>query len=307
MVRWVFLCLVLCGILLLLHACLSGESNLHSGQTVRVYNTETQELMTMDLEEYLVGVVSAEMPASFHMEALKAQAIAARTFAISRMQHPSPKVTALHKDAQLSTSPETCQAWIGEETQRNRWGDQYTKYHKKIVRAVAETAGEVLCYEGTLIEPLYHASCGGGLTEAAVDVWGNEKPYLVSVACNHPDDPHTQQTVTMSLQEMRQRLGIGTTAGSTTIQLLSSTASNRVKTVRIGEKQFTGIQVRNLLGLKSTLFRWDIHGTQVTFTTNGYGHGVGMCQYGADYYGAQGQSYRQILQRYYPGTEITKI
>ena len=275
-----------------------------------VYNVETSQLMALDLEQYLVGVVAAEMPASFEIEALKAQAVAARTFTVSRMENPNPNVTALDAQAQLSTSPETCQAWISEEEQQARWGKQYKTYHRKIVQAVAETTGEVLRYDGALIEPLYHASCGGGRTENAEDVWGNAKPYLVSVSCNHPADPHTQQQTTMTLQEMEQKLGVSDAAAAGAfgdfIQLVSSTASNRVKSLRVGDKIFSGSQLRSALGLKSALISWTIDGDQITFTTNGYGHGVGLCQYGANYYAEQGDSYQKILARYYPGTQLSK-
>ena len=313
--RLTWLAVVLCGIVIYCAAGLvdylpAPEPELQSGRTVQVYNVETSQLMALDLEQYLVGVVAAEMPASFEIEALKAQAVAARTFTVSRMENPNPNVTALDAQAQLSTSPETCQAWISEEEQQARWGKQYKTYHRKIVQAVAETTGEVLRYDGALIEPLYHASCGGGRTENAEDVWGNAKPYLVSVSCNHPADPHTQQQTTMTLQEMEQKLGVSDAAAAGAfgdfIQLVSSTASNRVKSLRVGDKIFSGSQLRSALGLKSALISWTIDGDQITFTTNGYGHGVGLCQYGANYYAEQGDSYQKILARYYPGTQLSK-
>lgn len=286
------------------------EPELDSGRTVQIYNMETHKLMALDLEQYLVGVVAAEMPAGFDTEALKAQTVAARTFTVSRMANPNPNVTALNEKAQLSTSPETCQAWISEAEQKDRWGKHYKEYHRKIVQAVHDTAGEVLRYDGALIEPLYHASCGGGKTEDAEAVWGNAKPYLVSVTCNHPADPHTQQKTTMSLKEMDKKLGVSDTAAAGSfgdfMQLLSSTASNRVKSLRVGDKTFSGGELRSALNLKSALISWNIDGDQITFTTDGYGHGVGMCQYGANYYAQQGDSYQQILARYYPGAQLSK-
>lgn len=303
-------CIVLYQVAGLVDTLPELEPELDSGRTVQVYNMETHKRMALDLEQYLVGVVAAEMPASFDTEALKAQTVAARTFTVSRMANPNPKITALDAEAQLSTSPATCQAWISEAEQKKRWGKRYKEYHHKIVQAVAETSGEVLRYNGELIEPLYHASCGGGKTEDAEEVWGNAKPYLVSVACNHPVDPHTKQQTTMSLQEMEQKLGVNETAAAGSfgdfIQLLSSTASNRVKSLKVGNKTFSGAQLRNALNLKSALVSWNIDGDQITFTTNGYGHGVGMCQYGADYYAKQGESYQKILSRYYPGTQLSK-
>lgn len=285
------------------------EPELNSGRTVQVYNMETRELMALDLEQYLVGVVAAEMPAGFDEETLKAQAVAARTFTVSRMISPNPKVQELHSLAQLSTSPETCQAWISEEEQKNRWGGNYRKYHRKIVQAVADTAGEVLRYDGILIEPLYHASCGGGSTEAAENVWGSFRPYLATVECNHANDPHTSTKTSMTLTTLAERLQLPDAVPAMTsgdyIQLISSTASNRVQKIQIGGKIFSGAELREILNLKSSLISWQINGDEITFVTNGYGHGVGMCQYGADYYAKQGNDYRQILNRYYPGAQLS--
>ncbi len=313
--RLSWMAVIVCGVLLYGAASLVDllpvpEPELNSGRTVQVYNMDTGELMALDLEQYLVGVVAAEMPASFDAEALKAQTVAARTFTVSRMLSPNPNVTELHPLAQLSTSPATCQAWISEEEQKQRWGRQYRKYHRKIVQAVADTAGEVLRYDGILIEPLYHASCGGGQTEDAQNVWGNAKPYLTSVACNHNGDPHTQSKTSMSLQSMAQKLGLADAvpaiAGGEHIQLVSSTPSNRVSEIRVGGKTFTGAQLRDALQLKSSLISWTISGDTITFITNGYGHGVGLCQYGANYYAQQGSDYQQILNRYYPGAQLSR-
>ena len=282
-----------------------------SGQMIRVYNTAAGTLMELDLEVYLAGVVAAEMPASFEMEALKAQAVAARTFALNRIQHPNGNVTALHPQAQITTSPETCQAWIDDATQKERWGNAYETWRDKIAQAVSMTKGEVLYYKDALIEPVYHASCGGGYTEAAEHVWGNASPYLVSVICSHPTDRHSNETTVLSLQELTEKLGLqgvvaaGSLYGENSyLQILQRTESNRVKEIRIGDKTIRGGELRSALGLKSTLLDWEIRGNDIVFTTNGYGHGVGMCQYGADYYAAQGYDYRQILQHYYPGTTI---
>lgn len=286
---------------------------------IRVYDTETQTLLELPLEEYITGVVAAEMPASFALEALKAQAVAARTYAVNRMQHPNDKVTALHPQAQITTSPELCQAWISEEVQRMRWGTQYETWHKKIEQAVTETAGEVLYYDNELIEPVYHASCGGGFTESAENVWGTAKPYLISVACNHPADKHSNETTTMTLAQFAEKLNLqGAVAASAmygangknnnqkeqSLTITTRTEANRVKEVKIGDELVRGGRLRSALGLKSTLMDWEIAGDTITFTTNGYGHGVGMCQYGADYYAEQGYHYQQILQHYYPGTKL---
>jgi stage II sporulation protein D len=269
-----------------------------------VYNTETEKLMQLEMETYIAGVVAAEMPASFELDALKAQAVAARTFALKRMNTPNSNVTALYPKAQITTSPATCQAWISDDEQRERWGKDYIKWHQKIIQAVTETAGEVLCYDGVLIDPVYHASCGGGATESAEYVWGNAKPYLVSVPCNHPADQHSGVTMAISQAELMEKLDLQSNAVNVIAE--ERTPSNRLKTMLVGDNTIRGSELRNALGLKSTLIDWLIIGDQMIVTTNGYGHGAGMCQNGANYYAQLGYNYQQILQHYYRGAVVQK-
>ena len=278
--------------------------NKASSQMINVYNTETEKLMQLEMETYIAGVVAAEMPASFELDALKAQAVAARTFALKRMNVPNSNVKALHSDAQISTSPTTCQAWISDDEQRERWGKDYTKWHQKIIQAVTETAGEVLCYDGVLIDPVYHASCGGGATESAEYVWGNAKPYLVSVPCNPPADQHSGVTMAISQAELMEKLDLQSNAVNVIAE--ERTPSNRLKTMLVGDNAIQGSELRNALGLKSTLIDWRIVGNQMIVTTNGYGHGAGMCQNGANYYAQLGYNYQQILQHYYRGAVLQK-
>ena len=278
--------------------------NKASSQMINVYNTETEKLMQLEMEMYIAGVVAAEMPASFELEALKAQAVAARTFALKRMNVPNSNIKTLHSDAQISTSPATCQAWISDDEQRERWGKDYTKWHQKIIQAVTETAGEVLCYDGVLIDPVYHASCGGGATESAEYVWGNAKPYLVSVPCNHPADQHSGVTMAISQAELMEKLDLQSNAVNVIAE--ERTPSNRLKTMLVGDNTIRGSELRNALGLKSTLIDWLIIGDQMIVTTNGYGHGAGMCQNGANYYAQLGYNYQQILQHYYRGAVVQK-
>ena len=278
--------------------------NKASSQMINVYNTETEKLMQLEMETYIAGVVAAEMPASFELDALKAQAVAARTFALKRMNTPNSNVTALYPKAQITTSPATCQAWISDDEQRERWGKDYIKWHQKIIQAVTETAGEVLCYDGVLIDPVYHASCGGGATESAEYVWGNAKPYLVSVPCNHPADQHSGVTMAISQAELMEKLDLQSNAVNVIAE--ERTPSNRLKTMLVGDNTIRGSELRNALGLKSTLIDWLIIGEQMIVTTNGYGHGAGMCQNGANYYAQLGYNYQQILQHYYRGAVVQK-
>ena len=277
--------------------------------TITVYNHQSGEIMTLDVEKYLIGVVAAEMPASFETQALKAQAIAARTFAYSRLRHASPNAAY-----SLTTDPTTCQAWLSDADLHSRWGDDYDANYQKISQAVNETAGQIITYHGQIIEPLYHASCGGGRTEAARDVWGSDRPYLSSVICNHPSDKHTQNQLTITLEALDQTLHtdasvIAAASGSDIkpLAIISSSPSNRVLDIRIGSHHYSGTDLRQALGLKSTLIDIAQNGDTITFTTNGYGHGVGLCQYGAQYYAEQGWDYQAILTHYYTDTAITTI
>ena len=304
--RNIIIILLICASIRCVDYIISEEiiHNKASSQMINVYNTETEKLMQLEMETYIAGVVAAEMPASFELDALKAQAVAARTFALKRMNVPNSNVKALHSDAQISTSPTTCQAWISDDEQRERWGKDYTKWHQKIIQAVTETAGEVLCYDGVLIDPVYHASCGGGATESAEYVWGNAKPYLVSVPCNHPADQHSGVTMAISQAELMEKLDLQSNAVNVIAE--ERTPSNRLKTMLVGDNTIRGSELRNALGLKSTLIDWRIVGNQMIVTTNGYGHGAGMCQNGANYYAQLGYNYQQILQHYYRGAVVQK-
>ena len=304
--RNIIIILLICASIRCVDYIISEEiiHNKASSQMINVYNTETEKLMQLEMETYIAGVVAAEMPASFELDALKAQAVAARTFALKRMNVPNSNVKALHSDAQISTSPTTCQAWISDDEQRERWGKDYTKWHQKIIQAVTETAGEVLCYDGVLIDPVYHASCGGGATESAEYVWGNAKPYLASVPCNHPADQHSGVTMAISQAELMEKLDLQSNAVNVIAE--ERTPSNRLKTMLVGDNAIQGSELRNALGLKSTLIDWRIVGNQMIVTTNGYGHGAGMCQNGANYYAQLGYNYQQILQHYYRGAVVQK-
>jgi stage II sporulation protein D len=266
----------------------------------------------LQLEDYLVGVVAAEMPAEFPLEALKAQAVAARTYVVKRLG-TGGAVNTLHPNADVCDDHKHGQAWLSREDLKNRWGTiHYYNYYYKVKKAVDETAGQVLTWNGELIDPAYHASCGGR-TENSEDVWKFQTPYLRSVPCPYDADPQPVQTAAISLEQVDQALGtslsaIPVTGGknvSTEIKLIEKTATGRPKSLLIGGKQFSAVAVRDLLGLRSTNFTWTANGNSIIFTTTGYGHGVGMCQYGAKGMAEHGYNYRVILSHYYNGAEIT--
>lgn len=175
-----------------------------------------------------------------------------------------------------------------------------------------DTRGQVLTYNGKLIEAAYHASCGGR-TENAGDVWKFDFPYLRSVPCPYDADPHPVQAASYSLEQVENALGVNLTAVpasgggkvSREIKVVENTAADRPKTLLFGDKKIPAVVVRDLLGLRSTNFTWKVDGDKITFTTTGHGHGVGLCQYGAKGLAEHGYDYRTILGHYYSGVEIT--
>ena len=258
-------------------------------------------VVTMGLDDYLVGAVLGEMPADFEEEALKAQAIAARTYAWK-----AKTTLGKHGDGSVCGDYACCQAYIAEEEYLEKGGS--SRSVEKIRDAVLATSDTVLTYEGALIEATYF-SCSGGRTEDAVEVWGNDVPYLRSV--ESPGEEHaswfTDEAV-FCREELEARLEIslpddpGLWVGEMTL-----TNGGGVRTVRIGGILFSGTRLRSLLGLRSTAFELTVEDGKLRFVTSGFGHRVGMSQYGADAMAAAGADYRQILSHYYPGTELTLL
>lgn len=283
---------------------------------VRVWEEESGQLLEMGLEGYVVGVVAAEMPASFSLEALKAQAVAARTYAMQRLQVPDPRVKALHQQANLSSDPAVNQAWISTEEMKKRWGKwNYAQNLAKIRQAVEETLGEVLIYNAQLIDPLYHASCGGKGTENSGEVWQFDVPYLQGVACTGHQDRHHTTPHFFSLEACDRLLGTNLSAlpasklqkNQDVFRVVEKSSTGRVKTMKLGSKDFSGAELRTLLNLPSTRFTCKSETKGLQFTSNGYGHGVGMCQYGAADMAANGKNYKEILRYYYTGVQIGRL
>ncbi|WP_018248189.1 stage II sporulation protein D [Orenia marismortui] len=262
---------------------------------ISIYNHQNKKTMQLDLEEYIKGVVAAEMPANFEIDALKAQAIAARTYTLKNSSNGI-----------ITTDSNKNQAWLAKEKLKEKWGKDYLFYWSKVSAAVEETEGIGLFYKGKLINSVYH-SASGAYTEAAVAVWGNSVPYLQSVASNYEEtSPYYKQQQKYLLLDLCRRLSINAKA-PLTIKILKRSASGRVLKLLIGDKIFTGKEVRNKLKLSSTKFRVLKEGDDYIFITSGYGHGVGMSQYGANGMAKNGYNFIQILKHYYPGVELKSI
>lgn len=254
-----------------------------------------------NMEEYLVCVVLAEMPVSFEAEALKAQSVAARTYA-----RKAWVTGGKHGDGSVCTQPGCCQACVEPENYLLRGGTE--EGIEKVRSAVYATAGQCLQYDGELIEATYF-SCSGGSTEDAAAVWGTDYPYLQSV--DSPGEENAvwfTDTVTYPAEQFRSALGVELTGEpGSWFGAVTYTDGGGVKDIWIGGQLYEGTRLRSLLGLRSTAFRMEAVGDSVIITTRGYGHRVGMSQYGAEAMAVNGENYRAILKHYYPGTELVEI
>ncbi len=256
-------------------------------------------LKQLSIEQFLIGVVAAEMPASFGLEALKAQAIAARTYIISNSTlFGKPR----HDDADTCTNHAHCQAYSDIETLKARWGADFAKNYQLIFEAIESTAGLVIFYDGELAESPYSSTCGGE-TEAAHDVWGNAIPYLQSVACAWDSHaPRYSASISLSTSEAANKLDISAIDFSD--MQLSYTDGGGIDQAIIGDTVFSGTQLRSAWGLNSTSIDILINQEDLLISTRGYGHGVGLCQYGADGMAKAGYTAEEIISHYYQGVEI---
>jgi len=265
------------------------------------------EVQEMDLGSYLVGVVRAEMPASFEREALKAQAVAARTYTVHKIQRGGK-----HGDtADICTDSTCCQAYLHEDVARDNWGADADMMEAKVEQAVSETDGQMILYGGVPILAVFHSS-SAGLTRAAGEVWLNDLPYLQAVDSPEAVDaiPNYYSRMEFTAQEFRDKvLAVHPGAdfsGSMTEWLEDAVtdSAGSVDTLSVGGVTMKGAQLRSILGLRSACFEWEIEGESLVFYVTGYGHGVGLSQYGANRMAAEGANYQEILTHYYTGVTI---
>ena len=253
----------------------------------------------LNLEDYLIGVVSAEVPVSFEEEAIKAQAVAARTYALKRIQN--------NKDSNYDVTDDTSsQVYQTEEELKSKWKDKYEEYRNKIKNAVYNTKGEYLTYNNDIIYAFFF-STSNGKTEDNKDVFGQDLPYLKVVDSSF-DEKETSgfvATKTFNLNEFYQKLGMPYNE-ILNIKNKELTTSGRVKNITINDKLFKGTEVRTKLSLRSTDFNIEQNNKEIKITTKGFGHGVGMSQYGANALAKQNKNYKEILNYYYQGTNLKK-
>lgn len=272
-----------------------------SGRQITLIRSEDGSREVLDIQDYLTGVLLAEMPASFEEEALKAQSVAARTYTMKACLGGGK-----HGDGSLCDNPGCCQGYLTEEAYLSQGGTQEAL--DKVRNAAADTTPFVLQYDGELIEAVYFSS-SGGKTESALAVWGADFPYLQSVESpGEAAAAYEGKVLCFTIEEVQERLGIlleGTP--ETWFSDVSYTEGGGVAFMSIMGNKFTGVQLRNLLALPSTAFSVTAEGNQIIITTNGYGHRVGLSQYGANAMAQNGSSYRQILAHFYPGATLVPI
>ncbi|OCA82420.1 stage II sporulation protein D [Bacillus sp. FJAT-27225] len=274
---------------------------------VAVYRTAQQKIEKLQLNKYLEGVVAAEMPAEFEEEALKAQALTARTYIVQQLL--TEEKLGLPEGAQV-TDTEIHQVFKSDEELKQPkpkgWGSDYNWKKKKIREAVRATDGQILTYNGKAITATFF-STSNGYTENSEEYWPNAFPYLRSV--ESPWDkksPKYKSQMTIAVTDFESKLGVKIGNSKTIGVIKGRTAGNRVGTVDFNGKSLTGKQIREQLGLRSSDFSWERRGDKILITTRGFGHGVGMSQYGANGMAAEGKSYEEIVKHYYKGIDISK-
>ena len=262
----------------------------------------------MTLERYLTGVVRGEMPASFEMEALRAQAAAERSYVYYQLAAGRKDA---HPDADFCTDHTCCSAYLSETAAREKWGGDFAPWNTRVEQAVSDTDGQVVLYNGRPILAVFHSS-SAGRTAAAGDVWSGDLPYLVSVDSPEGEEtvPNYYSTVTFTAAEAKEKL----LAAHPELKLsgtpdrwfgaAAENGSGRVETVSVGGTDIEGTELRRIFGLRSACFTVAADSESVTFRGTGYGHGVGMSQYGANQLAREGKTWQEILEWYYTGATV---
>lgn len=277
--------------------------------TITLLHKKTGEIEQVNIDDYLCNVVSAEMPANFEMEALKAQAIVARTYTVYKILNKK------HENADICDDSTCCQAWVSKEDRFARWEEIKRESNwQKINDCVNNTKGKIITYNNQPINAFFHSN-SGGVTEIPVNVWGGTGyPYLQSVQTSG-EDAYTQylSEVVLTQDELINKLKVKYSditidfSNNDDIKILDYTESTRVKTVKFGNHELSGVETRSLLGLKSTNFEITKEEGKIKFSVKGYGHGVGMSQTGADSMAKQGSTADEIIKHFYAGVEIKGV
>lgn len=270
-----------------------------NNKSIKVKRTSSGEILNVPLEQYVLGVVAGEMPASFNIEALKSQAVASRTYVLKKAENSKKDYHVLDDSSN--------QVYIDYDEMKEKWQSNYEEYLNKIKQAVEETKGEVILYNNNLIDAMFF-STSNGYTENSGDVFSSSLPYLVSVEStwDKQESPVFSSSNEVSKSEFLFNLGLENT-NDINISNIEKTSTGRVKKLTINNKTFDADKVRSVFNLKSTSFTIEVLNDTVKFNVNGYGHGVGMSQYGANGMAKEGYNYKRIINYYYKNCEIKKI
>ena len=291
------------------------DKNNGGGANIKVYITKEKKIQELSLEEYTRGVVSAEMPAEFDIEALKAQAVAARTFAAAHMEVYGGKKYPGAKGADVTDTVD-CQVYMDKENRLNNWPKNSSgQYWNKITQAVQETSGQVLKYNGKLVMEPYYFAVSSGKTENGKDILGADEPYLKSVSSSGEEiAPKYKSQVKMSYNNFVNKVKSNYSNSNlnifnvrSSINIISRTEAGSIKEIKLGNNTITGTKLRNMMGLNSANFSIKYNITGIEINCVGYGHDVGMSQWGANVMSKQGKNYKDILTHYYNGVSIEKI
>ena len=295
--------LAILSLFLYLIPCVCGLLfiNTSSEDKISVYDIKSSKILSLTVDEYITGVVAAEMPAEFDIEALKAQSVAARTYLVKK------EICDKYAKCDICTDSSHCQAYKSTDEMKKQWGNKFKKYYSKISDAVRSTSGQIITYNNEPISAVFH-STSSGRTENSEDVWVSAMPYLRSTESiedvNSPKYlsqktiPRTEFVNTILSDNEYVNFDNGIIGSDT------RTKGGSVDTVTIGDKAFEGTKIRQLFGLNSANFDITEDGDNIIFTVYGYGHGVGMSQYGADFMAKNGYNYKDILHKYYSDVDI---
>ena len=277
-----------------------------SDDTISVFMTDDNETEVMDMRDYIIGAVSAEVPASYHKESIKAQALAAVTFAEYRKKNGSNENIG---GADISDDSSVHQGYMTKAQMQEKWGDAFDTYYQKISDAVDEVLDKIIIYDGEPIMAAYHA-ISSGKTESAANVWGEDVAYLQTVDSRwDKDSSRYSSEVIYSASELRKLLENVSGADfrsdeSDWIKIKSTSDAGTVLEAEVCGVEMTGMEMRKLLSLRSPVFETEYTDGEFVFTVSGYGHGVGMSQNGADSMAQEGYTYDEIIAHYYPGAVI---
>lgn len=284
-----------------------SDSDTPEENVITVFLSDTKKNLTVSEFEYVCGSVAAEMPLMYHEEALKAQAIACYT---NSLRLKNSKNKSAINGADISDNPATHQGYLTREERKEKWGDDYQKYESKLETIVKAVESEYLTYNGEYCLCAFSAICTG-TTESAENVWGEKIPYLVSVKSSGDTlSPQYSSTNTFTKSQfisIMKDLGVSINSKANLEETIGKSKISKAGTVlkiEINKKSLTGEQIRSAFSLRSSAFKITATENEVTFKVSGYGHGVGMSQYGADYMARQGSTYDEILKHYYKGAEI---